>query len=390
MSSFKLRQLPDLLGLGFRQNIMSKVNPSVQFSRSIEDHLVSIDTDFEKEPFYRNMQLDKLFDNKINTDLKQKNLHTGSRHINISDGDIHWGENISYKAKRGIKLIDYYQPHNNLSLYENYFTRKNRLGDLAFLNCLTPVGFTVTKDTEITVDYCSTAWNTLDCNIVVVDISRNKYVTLLERFDCKNTMLTRIFYIVREGATLELNRDLVDFKQDSNVIESYVIQHPKSNVWIYQSAGKGHYVQTTFDFDIYNKCKTNIISRHNLEGNTINNVSVDVNHLGEDSKSNIDVKSVGDDSSYFSFRGNINVIKKAEGISADMTNKNLLVSDTATAITEPMLDINTKEIECSHGCTISNVDEDSLYYLQARGFTKEAATNILIENFLYVDHERVV
>ena len=336
------------------------------------------------------MQLYKLFDNKINTDLKQKNLHTGSRHINISDGDIHWGENISYKAKRGIKLIDYYQPHNNLSLYENYFTRKNRLGDLAFLNCLTPVGFTVTKDTEITVDYCSTAWNTLDCNIVVVDISRNRYVTLLERFDCKNTMLTRIFYIVREGATLELNRDLVDFKQDSNVIESYVIQHPKSNVWIYQNAGKGHYVQTTFDFDIYNKCKTNIISRHNLEGNTINNVSVDVNHLGEDSKSNIDVKSVGDDSSYFSFRGNINVIKKAEGISADMTNKNLLVSDTATAITEPMLDINTKEIECSHGCTISNVDEDSLYYLQARGFTKEAATNILIENFLYVDHERVV
>ena len=65
MSSFRLRQLPDLLGLGFRQNIMSKVNPSVQFSRSIEDHLVSIDTDFEKEPFYRNMQLDKLFDNKI-------------------------------------------------------------------------------------------------------------------------------------------------------------------------------------------------------------------------------------------------------------------------------------------------------------------------------------
>ena len=34
-----------------------------------------------------------------------------------------------------------------------------------------------------------------------------------------------------------------------------------------------------------------------------------------------------------------------------------------TAITEPQLDINTKEITCSHGCTVSNVDKEQLYFL---------------------------
>ena len=381
MSTFELRQLPNLLGLGFRQNIMSKTQSAVQFSRSIEENLASIDTDFEKEPFYRNMQLAKLYDKQIETKTNKWSPKLG-RHISIIDGDINWAENVGYKTKRGIKLIDYYQPHNNLTLYENYFTRKNRLCDLAYLNCLTPNGFTVTRDAELSVDYGSSGLGNLDCNVVVVDISRNKFATILERFECKNTMLTRIFYIVRDNATLELKRNLSYSKQDHNVIESYIIQHPGSRVWINQDSKDADYLQTTFDFDIYNKCETNITCRHNLKRTSSASVSVDVNHLGQDSKSNIDVRSVSDDNAFFSFRGNIDVLKKAENISANMTNKNLLLSNTATAITEPMLDINTKEIECSHGCTISNVDEDSLYYLQARGFSKEVAKNILIENFL--------
>ena len=65
-----------------------------------------------------------------------------------------------------------------------------------------------------------------------------------------------------------------------------------------------------------------------------------------------------------------------------MVNKNLLLSDKASAVSEPQLDINTKEIECTHGCTISNIDKDDLYYLNSKGIDNFEATEILKEAFL--------
>ena len=83
-----------------------------------------------------------------------------------------------------------------------------------------------------------------------------------------------------------------------------------------------------------------------------------------------------------SFLGNIIVDDDAINVKAHLVNKNLLLSDKASAISEPQLDINTKEIECTHGCTISNIDKDDLYYLNSKGIDNFEATEILKEAFL--------
>ena len=59
-----------------------------------------------------------------------------------------------------------------------------------------------------------------------------------------------------------------------------------------------------------------------------------------------------------------------------------MLSPTANMHTRPILDIYTKEIECTHGCTISNVDKNQLYYLQSKGFDKQSAKSLLIDSFL--------
>jgi Fe-S cluster assembly scaffold protein SufB len=46
------------------------------------------------------------------------------------------------------------------------------------------------------------------------------------------------------------------------------------------------------------------------------------------------------------------------------------------------LDIHTKEIKCQHGCTVSNVNEEHIYYLQSKGMDKSQATDLLVESFL--------
>ena len=65
-----------------------------------------------------------------------------------------------------------------------------------------------------------------------------------------------------------------------------------------------------------------------------------------------------------------------------LKNKNLQLVDTATVITEPKLDICTKEIACTHGCTVSSIDEDQLYLLNTRGIDSNNAKQILTEAFL--------
>lgn len=380
---YPFRDFQTLLAMGYRNNILSakryKHNP-LALKSSIEESKKSLYTDFTKQSFYRNMQLDKLLNAEVDTKPKEKE---SLRHyqINITDGNADWHpDSTGWLIRRDVRLVDYFSSGNLFDQYQNFITHKNRIGDLAYLNCISPIGLYITNNKELTVSYSGVAKNSLDCNVVFVNISKGKNVRLQENFTNNNIMLNKIYYIVREGATLELFRKHKGCNY--NVIESEVIQHPNSNFVANIDADDSVYTQDIFDINSYNECTSHVYSRNNISKNTINNVCVNINHYGENSKSLIDVRTVLNDKSYSSFSGNIKIVKKAENVSAHMINKNLLLSNTATAVTEPNLDINTKEVECSHGCTISNIDKDVMYYLNSRGYSDTEAEEIIIESFL--------
>ena len=50
----------------------------------------------------------------------------------------------------------------------------------------------------------------------------------------------------------------------------------------------------------------------------------------------------------------------------------------------PKLNINTKEIQCTHGCTISTVDENELYYLETLGVSKGKAKSIIADGHIQI------
>lgn len=369
-----------LLAMGYRNNLLSGRRFTDEiYSNSLNENKKTLETNFLKEAFYKNMQIEKLMSATVDT-KPTKNTKVDDYVILISDGQIEWHPNLRYSSKRYIRTFDYFDSNNNFSLYQNYCKRNNRLGDLAYLNCISPIGISITGNIDTKVTYSSLAKGSLDCNVIFVDISKGKKVRLQEDFVNDNIMLTKIYYIIREGASLELIRD--HSKSNYNVIESCVVQHPNSKFYADISSNFGTYSQDIFDIDSYKNCTSYFYSRSMIADNTSNNVSVNINHYGKNSKSLIDVKTVLDDKSYSSFRGNINIVKKAENVSAKMINKNLLLSNEAVAVTEPNLDINTKEVECSHGCTISNIDKDVLYYLNSRGYNDTQAKQTIIQGFL--------
>src|SRR4029077_9411381 len=81
------------------------------------------------------------------------------------------------------------------------------------------------------------------------------------------------------------------------------------------------------------------------------------------------------------FNGKIIVRQDEQKTDAKQTNKALLLSDTAQINTKPQLEIFADDVKCTHGATVGQLDEDSLFYLRARGLDLQQARDMLIQAF---------
>lgn len=89
------------------------------------------------------------------------------------------------------------------------------------------------------------------------------------------------------------------------------------------------------------------------------------------------------------FHGRILVHQDAQKTDAKQTNKNLLLSDDAGVDTKPQLEIYADDVKCTHGATIGQLNEESIFYLRARGIGKEMARRMLMHAFAGEIIERV-
>lgn len=81
------------------------------------------------------------------------------------------------------------------------------------------------------------------------------------------------------------------------------------------------------------------------------------------------------------FCGRILVDKGAQKTLAYQNNKNLVTSDKAKMFSKPQLEIYADDVKCSHGLTTGQLDQDALFYLQARGISEEEARMLLMVAF---------
>ena len=110
-------------------------------------------------------------------------------------------------------------------------------------------------------------------------------------------------------------------------------------------------------------------------------VNVMIEHVAPHCRSNQLFKGVLDDFARSSFEGKIWVRKEAQKTDAFQLNNNLLLSDHANADSKPNLEIFADDVKASHGSTMGQVDEEQLFYLKTRGFSKEVAEKFLVRAF---------
>ncbi len=93
-------------------------------------------------------------------------------------------------------------------------------------------------------------------------------------------------------------------------------------------------------------------------------------------------KTVLDDEARGVFQGKIIVRPHAQKTDAKMATHALLLSETAEADNKPELEIFADDVQCGHGATAGDLDEDLLFYLKARGIPAKEAEALLIQAFV--------
>ena len=84
----------------------------------------------------------------------------------------------------------------------------------------------------------------------------------------------------------------------------------------------------------------------------------------------------------FEFNGTIRIEKNARLANAYQRNDNLLLANTASCKSRPVLEILTDNISCTHGATTGSINEEQLFYLKTRGLSEKSAKKILTMAFV--------
>ena len=221
-------------------------------------------------------------------------------------------------------------------------------------------------------------------NLVIVD--ENSHVQIIERHQSLSddvvltNSVTEIF--ANKRAVIDYYKIQNDKENASLIDQTYVKQKEHSNVSINTFSFGGKLTRNQLEFH-----QEGERIESNLNGITVigNKQQVDnytlVHHKKPNCESHELYKGIYADASTGVFNGKVIVNKEAQKTNAFQQNNNILIGKKATINTKPQLEIFADDVKCSHGCTIGQLDESALFYMQQRGIPKKAAKGLLLYAF---------
>ena len=221
-------------------------------------------------------------------------------------------------------------------------------------------------------------------NLIIV--GENSHVQIIERHQSLNenpvltNSVTEIF--AQKRAIVDYYKIQNDNLEANLIDNTYVSQKLESTVSVNTFSFGGNLTRNNLNFYHFGE---RIVS--NLNGITIigDNQHVDhytlVQHAQPNCESHQDYKGIFSDRSIGVFNGKIFVEKEAQKTNAFQKSNNILLSDKATINAKPQLEIFADDVKCSHGCTIGQLDETAMFYMQQRGIPKKEAKALLMYAF---------
>ena len=358
LEKLKSNPLPDNKSEQWRLSKKSKLSSLLNFS------LNNKKTKFEI-PYEGNSQ------NIIRLIIGENNL------INFEE------ENYSIKKLNQKELIKYIK--QNIS----YFDKNEHWSDLLNFSLSTEqniLGLRIYGNEIPPIEIISnSANNSINAKTLIVFVEKNSNVELLQiNIGSENSSLSQSTYFCLEENS-SIKHGVVSYgKEKSHLLNSLnVIQHSNSEY----NLGSVHYKYSYARFEIRIKqlkgnAKTNIkgiqITKNNEQISTYSNIEFKGPNGFLDQLN----KSLANDESHAIFEGSIIVPKVAQKTNASQLSRNLLLSNHAQIDTKPQLEIIADDVKCKHGATISQLNEEELFYMRSRGLTLSEASGLQLSSYI--------
>ncbi len=104
-------------------------------------------------------------------------------------------------------------------------------------------------------------------------------------------------------------------------------------------------------------------------------------HIGKNTRSRIVSKGISAGKSQNSYRGQVQVMKRADNARNHSQCDSLLMGDQCGAHTFPYIDIENQSAQVEHEATTSKIGEDQIFYCQQRGIDEESAVALIVNGY---------
>ncbi len=221
-------------------------------------------------------------------------------------------------------------------------------------------------------------------NLIVAE--RNAHVQIIERHQSltENAVLTNSvteIYCDTHG-TVDYYKIQNDHSKSTLIDNTYVEQQSESTCSMHTFSFGGKVVRNNLNFYQKGEHINSILKgititqgKEHIDHHTL------VHHIEPNCESHQDYKGIYNDRSTGVFNGKVYVEKEAQKTDAYQQNDNILIGDKATVNAKPQLEIFADDVKCSHGCTIGQLDDQALFYMQQRGIPKKEANGLLMYAF---------
>lgn len=290
--------------------------------------------------------------------------------------------NYDFKEHKRVKLNDHV-----VALIKDETPYENSLFNLAKTLDASQEVLTITHNTTkpLILMYETPKEETLVSHALKIELKKGVHASIIEVFKSNHQnsayLINRDFKLDEESSLLYTK--IQDIPTNNHMIYNVKFhqgQHSNCELFCFEY-GDG-YVVNTYENSI-NEKNTNY-ALHGLVKLTHKATVVNLiktTHNNESSISNIDFKHTLKESSTAIFKAKTIVNEQALFTKAFQNTNTILLSNNATIIAQPHLEISIDELEASHGASTGTLDKEQLLYLQTRGISESLAYNMLLDAF---------
>jgi len=217
---------------------------------------------------------------------------------------------------------------------------------------------------------------------------KNTKTTLVHKVISPLTETLNLFnslyvYNINDGSNIE-ELQIEEFTHSTIHIRKFIVVQNKDTSFKSGFFNLGGYRGKTF-YDINleeNGSSAKLLGVATPSKREVQDIEYSLFHNNSNTNSSIKFKTVMKDKSHHIFTGNLHIPKTSKHVEASQLNHNLILDKTARAESMPKLEVFAEDVKCSHGATMSEINEDQLFYLLSRGFSPSDARHLIVEGFI--------